>query len=202
LFQDLEHTNIELILAYDATIEGWSHALDLRDRETVGHTKRVTEMTVRLARSLGMNEPDLVHIRRGALLHDIGKMGVPDAILSKPGPLTRKEENLMRRHPGMAHEMLKSIDFLRPALDIPFCHHERWDGSGYPQGLAGEAIPIEARIFAVVDVWDALRSDRPYRKRWSTRRVRKHLEDRAGKDFDPRILEAFLKILDSDPDAG
>jgi PAS domain S-box-containing protein/putative nucleotidyltransferase with HDIG domain len=194
LFQDLQHSNIELTLAYDATIEGWSRALDLRDRETEGHTKRVTETTLRLARALGLNEADLVHIRRGALLHDIGKMGIPDAILSKPGPLSEKEQAMMREHPKMAYEMLLPITFLRPALDIPYCHHEKWAGDGYPRGLKGEEIPMAARIFAVVDVWDALRSDRPYRKRWSESRVRKHLQSQAGRYFDPRIVEAFLDL--------
>jgi putative nucleotidyltransferase with HDIG domain len=194
LFQDLQHSNIELTLAYDATIEGWSRALDLRDRETEGHTKRVTETTLRLARALGMNEADLVHIRRGALLHDIGKMGIPDAILSKPGPLSEKEQALMREHPRMAYEMLLPIAFLRPALDIPYCHHEKWAGNGYPRGLKGEEIPMAARIFAVVDVWDALRSDRPYRQRWPESKVRKHLQSQAGRYFDPRIVEAFLDL--------
>ncbi len=196
LFHDLEHTNIELTLAYDATIEGWSHALDLRDKETEGHTKRVTEMTIRLARTLGMSEADLVQIRRGALLHDIGKMGIPDAILSKAGPLTKKEQQKMRQHPSMAYEMLRPITFLRPALEIPYSHHEKWDGSGYPQGLSGEKIPIAARIFAVVDVWDALRSNRPYRKRWTDKKVRKHIQEQSGLYFDPGIVEVFLNMPD------
>jgi PAS domain S-box-containing protein/putative nucleotidyltransferase with HDIG domain len=197
LFQDLEHTNIELILAYDATIEGWSHALDLRDKETEGHTKRVTEMTLKLARTLGMTEAELIHIRRGALLHDIGKMGIPDAILSKAGPLTKKEQMIMQQHPSMAYEMLRPITFLRMALDIPHCHHEKWDGTGYPQGLSGDKIPIAARIFAVVDVWDALRSNRPYRKRWPEKKVRKHIQAQAGQYFDPKVVEVFLKMLDA-----
>jgi response regulator RpfG family c-di-GMP phosphodiesterase len=146
---------------------------------------------------LGMSEAELVHIRRGALLHDIGKMGIPDAILSKAGPLTKKEQLVMRQHPSMAYEMLRPITFLRLALDIPHCHHEKWDGSGYPQGLSGERIPIAARIFAVVDVWDALRSNRPYRKRWPEKKVRRHIQDQAGHYFDPKIVEAFLKMLDT-----
>jgi putative nucleotidyltransferase with HDIG domain len=163
LFEDLQRTNEELENAYDATIEGWSHALDLRDKETEGHTQRVTELTMELARTFGFGEAELVHIRRGALLHDIGKMGVPDNILLKEGKLTDEEWGVMRQHPLFARDMLLPIHYLRPALDIPMFHHERWDGSGYPCGLKGEEIPLTARIFAVVDVWDALTSDRPYR---------------------------------------
>ncbi|MEA2575068.1 MAG: hypothetical protein QOH93_2366, partial [Chloroflexia bacterium] len=166
LFDDLQRSNIELGLAYDRTLEGWSGALDLRDKETEGHTQRVTEMAVRLARALGVRENALVHLRRGALLHDIGKMGIPDSILLKPGPLTDEEWVIMKRHPVYAHELLSPIDFLRPALDVPYCHHEKWDGTGYPRGLKGEQIPLSARIFAVVDVWDALSSNRPYRGAW------------------------------------
>ena len=194
LFEDLERSNIELKLAYDATIEGWSHALDLRDRETEGHTQRVTELTVRLARAMGMKEEDLAHLRRGALLHDIGKMGVPDAILHKSGPLTDEEWEVMRKHPTYALELLYPIRYLRPALDIPYAHHEKWDGTGYPRGRKGEQIPMAARIFTVVDVWDALRSDRPYRSAWPADRVREHLRARAGTDFDPRTVERFLAL--------
>ena len=157
---------MELVLAYDATIEGWSRALDLRDRETEGHTERVVDLTLRLARAMGMADTELVHIRRGALLHDIGKMGVPDSILLKPGALTDEEWVTMHRHPLLAYNLLNAISYLRPAIDIPYCHHEKWDGSGYPRGLRGEQIPLPARLFAIVDVWDALRSDRPYRKAW------------------------------------
>ncbi|HET7079493.1 MAG TPA: HD domain-containing phosphohydrolase [Chloroflexia bacterium] len=192
LFVDLQRTNQELALAYDTTLEGWCRALDLRDRETEGHTQRVTELTVRLARVLNVPEHDLVHLRRGALLHDIGKMGIPDSILLKPGPLTADEWDVMRRHPGYAHDLLAPSPFLRPALDIPYCHHERWDGSGYPRGLQGAQIPWAARIFAVVDVWDALRSDRPYRPAWSEAQVRDHLESLAGIHFDPRVVATFL----------
>ena len=163
LFDDLRRSNAELAAAYDATIEGWSRALDLRDQETEGHSRRVTEMTVQLARAMAVPEAELVHVRWGALLHDIGKMGIPDRILHKPGPLSEEEWQVMRRHPQYALEMLRPIAFLCPALAIPYCHHERWDGSGYPAGLKGEEIPLAARIFAAVDVWDALRSDRPYR---------------------------------------
>lgn len=195
LLDQLQRSHLELILAYDSTIEGWSRALDLRDKETEGHSQRVTEMTLRLARALGMKEEELVHVRRGALLHDIDKMGVPDSILLKPGPLTPGEWEIMRRHPHYAYEMLSPIAYLRPALDIPYCHHEKWDGTGYPRGLKGEQIPLAARIFAVVDVWDALSSDRPYRPAWPPEKVRSYLRDEAGRHFDPQVVEAFLKIL-------
>ena len=196
LFVSLEQTNAELSRAYDATIEGWSRALDLRDKETEGHTQRVTEMTLRLAAALGLPEAERVHVRRGALLHDIGKMGIPDNILLKPGPLTDDEWAIMRRHPEYALEMLRPIDYLQPALDIPYCHHEKWDGTGYPRGLAGDTIPVAARLFAVVDVWDALSSDRPYRAAWSPERVRAHLAELAGTHFDPQVVRAFLPLID------
>jgi HD-GYP domain-containing protein (c-di-GMP phosphodiesterase class II) len=192
LFDDLQRTNAELVVAYDATIEGWSRALDLRDRETEGHTERVTEMTLRLARRLGIRDDELVHVRRGALLHDIGKMGIPDAILHKPGPLTEAEWVTMRKHPQYAHDMLSPIAYLRSALDIPYCHHERWDGAGYPRRLKGEQIPLAARLFSVADVWDALRSDRPYRKAWDEARTRAYLEEQAGQHFDAEIARLFL----------
>ena len=194
LFDDLQRTNSQLMLAYDATIEGWSRALDLRDRETEGHTQRVTELTIRLARAAGMTDADLVHIRRGALLHDIGKMGIPDSILLKPGPLTDEETQVMRKHPVYAYEMLSPIMFLRPALDIPHYHHEKWDGTGYPYGMAGERIPEAARLFAVADVWDALRSDRPYREGWPEEKVREHIRSLSGTHFDPRVVDLFLRI--------
>jgi len=191
--------NAELTQAYDATIEGWSRALDLRDKETEGHCQRVTEMTLRLAHALKLPEDDLVQVRRGALLHDIGKMGVPDAILLKPGPLTGDEWEIMRRHPALACEMLSPIAFLRPALAIPYCHHEKWDGSGYPNGLAGDAIPLAARLFAVVDVWDALLSDHPYRPGWPAERVRTHIESGSGSHFDPEVVAAFLALTEETP---
>ncbi len=196
LFDDLQRTNRELSQAYDSTIEGWSRALDLRDKETVGHTLRVTEMTLQLAREMDLDSEQLVHIRRGALLHDIGKMGIPDSILLKPGALTDQEWEVMRRHPVYAYEMLQPIEYLRPALDIPHYHHEKWDGSGYPHGLKGDAIPLSARIFAVVDVWDALSSDRPYRGGWPMERVHEFLRAQAGSHFDPEIVNVFLKLLE------
>ncbi|MBI5035057.1 MAG: PAS domain S-box protein [Chloroflexi bacterium] len=196
LFNDLQHSNTEIALAYDKTIEGWSRALDLRDKETEGHTLRVTEMTLTFARTMKVNDVDLVHIRRGALLHDIGKMGVPDTILRKPGALDEEEWKIMRRHPEFAYELLSPIDYLRLAIDIPYCHHEKWDGTGYPRGLKGEAIPLNARIFALVDVWDALTSDRPYRPAWNPTLARAYIYDQAGKHFDPTLVPVFLSLLD------
>jgi PAS domain S-box-containing protein/putative nucleotidyltransferase with HDIG domain len=190
----LEATNRALTNAYDSTLEGWVRALDLRDRETEGHTKRVTKLTVELARRAGVPEDDLVHVRRGALLHDIGKIGIPDSVLKKPGPLDDDEWKLMRQHPVWAHEMISSVGFLQPALDVPYCHHERWDGQGYPRGLSGESIPLSARVFAVVDVWDALRSDRPYSKAWDEERVLAYLREQAGGQFDPAVVEQFLAM--------
>jgi PAS domain S-box-containing protein/putative nucleotidyltransferase with HDIG domain len=195
MFDNLQRSNLDLLLAYDATIQGWSQALDMRDRETEGHTQRVADMAMTLAGAMGMNEAELEHIRRGALLHDIGKIGVPDAILHKPGPLTDEEWVIMRTHPVKAYEMLSPIDYLRPALDIPYCHHEKWDGSGYPRGLKGESIPLAARIFAVVDVFDALTSDRPYRPAWSKSKALKHIKQETGKHFEPKVAEVFLKML-------
>jgi PAS domain S-box-containing protein/putative nucleotidyltransferase with HDIG domain len=193
--EELHEAHLELADAYDATIEGWSRALDLRDKETEGHTKRVTEMTIILARALGVYGEDLVQIRRGALLHDIGKMGIPDHILLKPGPLTTEEWKTMRRHPEYAYEMLYPVVYLRPALDIPISHHERWDGTGYPKGLKGEEIPIAARIFSVVDVWDALCSDRPYRKGSELTDVINYIKEHSGIFFDPRIVDVFIDLL-------
>jgi HD-GYP domain-containing protein (c-di-GMP phosphodiesterase class II) len=198
LFEGLQHANMDLGLAYDATIEGWSRAMDLRDKETEGHTQRVTEMTLRLARSLRVNESELVHIWRGALLHDMGKLGVPDHILLKPGKLTEAEWVIMRQHPQLAYDMLSPIAYLRSALDIPYCHHEKWDGSGYPRQLVGEQIPLAARLFAVVDVWDALTSDRPYRKKWTKQKARQHILEQSGKHFDPRIVDIFMKYIEQE----
>jgi putative two-component system response regulator len=191
---ELETLNRELTEAYDATLEGWVRALDLRDKETEGHSWRVTDATLLLACQAGLEEHELPHVRRGALLHDIGKIGVPDHILHKPGPLSDEEWQVMRRHPVYAHQMLSPIAYLRRALDIPYCHHERWDGTGYPQGLKQEEIPLPARIFAVVDVWDALSHNRPYRHAWPQKKVRVHLREQAGKHFDPHVVDLFLSL--------
>jgi PAS domain S-box-containing protein/putative nucleotidyltransferase with HDIG domain len=195
LFEGLQRSNAELTVAYDATILGWSLAMDLRDKETEGHTQRVTEMSLALARRMGFSESELVHVRRGALLHDIGKMGVPDSVLLKPGALTDEEWVIMRKHPEHAYGMLRTIDYLKASIDIPYCHHEKWDGSGYPRGLKGEQIPLAARMFAMVDVWDALRSDRPYRKALPEETVMEILRKGEGTHFDPEILAAFLELV-------
>ncbi|MCL4529229.1 MAG: PAS domain S-box protein, partial [Chloroflexi bacterium] len=195
LFNDLQRRNKDLSLAYETTLEGWSRALDLRDKETEGHTQRVTQLTIRLAIEMGMSDEELVHARRGALLHDIGKMGVPDEILNKPGMLIEEEWDIMRKHPTYAFDLISPIEFLRSAIDIPYCHHEKWDGSGYPRGLKGKQIPFSARIFAVVDVWDALTSDRPYRKAWSREDAITYIQEQSGRHFDPEVVKAFLKIV-------
>lgn len=201
LFADLQRANSALVDAYDATLAGWSYALELRDGETLGHTDRVTALTMRLAEASGITGEELIHIRRGALLHDIGKLGIPDAILLKPGRLTEAEWEVMRRHPTYAYQWLHPIGYLRPAIAIPYAHHEKWDGSGYPQGLRGEEIPLAARLFAVVDVWDALRSERPYHPPWPAAEVKAHLRELAGTHFDPRAVELFLAIVDADDGA-
>ena len=195
LFAAMQRAHLDLAVAYDATIEGWSRALDLRDEETEGHTQRVTSLTLQLAQRFNLSSAELNHIRRGALLHDIGKMGIPDSILRKAGPLSEEEWALMRRHPQLAYEMLQPITYLHSALDIPWCHHEKWDGSGYPRGLQGEQIPLAARLFAVVDVYDALTSDRPYRKAWPEEKARQYLAEQSGKHFDPQVVERFLQML-------
>ncbi len=197
LFDNLQRANLDLIIAYDATIEGWSRAMDLRDKETEGHTLRVTEMTIALSNAMGINKKEILHIKRGALLHDIGKMGVPDYILFKEGELTDEEWVLMRRHPQFAYEMLRPIKYLQQSLDIPYCHHEKWDGTGYPRGLQNEQIPLVARIFAVIDVWDAVTIDRPYRKAWTKQKALKYIRDQSNKHFDPKVVAAFLKLFDT-----
>lgn len=194
----LEVANEGLTIAYEDTLKGLGHALELRDKETEGHTQRVTKLTERLARVMGIVEDQLMHIRYGALLHDIGKIGIPDSILHKQGKLTADERARIEQHPKYAFDLLRSIDFLRPALGIPYCHHEKWDGSGYPLGLKGEEIPFEARIFAVIDVYDALTSDRPYHKALSHDKVRELIKADSGKHFDPRVVQAFLKMNDSE----
>jgi hypothetical protein len=193
----LQQRESDLIQAYDATIQGWADALDLRDKETEGHSKRVTDLTVNLAKEMGISEEEIIHIRRGALLHDVGKLGVPDKILLKPGKLTREEWDIMKMHPIYAYQMLNRIDYLEPALEIPYCHHERWDGNGYPRRLKGKEIPLSARIFAVVDVWDALRSDRPYRKAWSIKKTLDYISSESGSYFDPEIVEMFFSKYNS-----
>ena len=196
LFHDLERSNFDLIRAYNEVIEGWAKALELRDKETEGHSRRVEKLTLDIARRMGVPGDKLAHIRQGALLHDIGKMGIPDEILHKPGKLSKAEWEVMHKHPTFAYELLSPIEHLKPALKIPYCHHEKWDGSGYPRGLQGAEIPLEARIFAVVDVWDALRSDRSYRDAWSDERALEHIKEQSGKHFDPQVVRVFLKIIE------
>lgn len=197
LFEGLEKSKTELELAYDTTLEGWVRTLDMRDQEIEGHTRRVTEMTMRLARAMDLQEDALVQVRRGALLHDIGKMAIPDSILRKPGPLTEDEWQIMRRHPDYAFDLLMPIAYLQPAIDIPYCHHELWNGTGYPRGLKGNSIPLAARIFSVVDVWDALQNDRPYRKGWPLDKIVEYLRHESGRLFDPTVISAFLPLLEA-----
>jgi putative nucleotidyltransferase with HDIG domain len=195
LFQNLKKANIDLSIAYDTTLEGWSKALEFFDHDTEGHTRRVTDLTMRLAAALGVPDVQLVHMRRGALLHDIGKMAIPGEILNKKGKLTDEETQIVQQHPQAAYKLLSPIPFLRPALDIPYCHHERWDSSGYPRGLKGEEIPLAARIFSVVDVWDALTSDRPYRKAWTRQETLDYILSESGRFFDPDVVSVFSQIV-------
>jgi putative nucleotidyltransferase with HDIG domain len=197
MFSELQRSNVELSLAYDATIEGLSRALDLRDKETKEHTFRVTDITVKLATRLGVKQSDLIHVRRGAILHDIGKVAIPDQILFKPGPLGEEEWQIMRRHPNIAVELLSPVSYLEPALEIPHWHHEKWDGSGYPDGLRQEDIPFAARLFALADVYDALISKRPYRSAWSKWDAVQYIENQAGSHFDPRIVPEFLDLINT-----
>lgn len=197
LFESLQQTNITLISAYDATLEGWAKALELRCHQTESRTRRVTELAIRLARAAGLKDHELVHLRRGILLHDIGNMAISEDILHKPGQLDDQEWEIMRQHPEIAYNMLSSIEFLRPALDIPHYHHEKWDGSGYPRGLKTEQIPLSARIFAIVDVYDSLCAQRPYRQAWPEGHARQYIREQAGTHFDPQLVEAFLNLLDS-----
>lgn len=194
LAEDLRRSNAELERAYLTTLEAWARTLEMRDKDTEGHTRRVTEMAVRLAEVMGLDQQQIEQIRKGGLLHDIGKMAIPDSILLKPGPLTKTEREVMQKHPVYARELISGIDFLRPALDIPYSHHERWDGAGYPEGLRGEQIPLAARIFAVADVWDALRSSRPYNDGRSDEEAREYIRSMSGSQFDPKVVEAFLSM--------
>jgi HD-GYP domain-containing protein (c-di-GMP phosphodiesterase class II) len=195
LFENLQQSNLELTLAYDATIQGWSQALELRDEETEGHTRRVTELTLRLIHAMGIADVETEHIRRGSLLHDIGKIAVPDSILLKSGPLNEVEWSVMRQHPQYAYNMLAPITYLAPAIHIPWCHHEKWDGSGYPRGIKGDAIPMAARIFAIADVFDALTSNRPYRLAWTREKAMEYIQEQSGKQFDPRVVVAFMDLM-------
>jgi HD-GYP domain-containing protein (c-di-GMP phosphodiesterase class II) len=193
---ELIRAHEDTVQAYDRTIEGWCKALELRDNVTEGHTQRVTDLTLLIAREMDIDEERLVHIRRGALMHDIGKMAIPDAILKKPSSLNSNEWNEMRRHPSYAYDMLSQISYLAPSLAIPHCHHEKWDGTGYPRGIKGQEIPLEARIFAVADVWDAIRSDRPYREAMSAAKALHYIEENRGRHFDPHVVDAFKNIYD------
>jgi HD-GYP domain-containing protein (c-di-GMP phosphodiesterase class II) len=191
----VEQSRLSLQQGYDETLQGWARAMDFRDHDTEAHTLRVTDLTVRLALAMGVREPGITHLRRGALLHDIGKISIPDRILLKPGPLTEDEWRIMRQHPVRALDLLAPISYLRPALDIPYCHHERWDGSGYPRSLKGEQIPFAARIFSVVDVWDALTASRPYRHPLQVDQALEYIRSQAGGRFDPRVVGAFLDLI-------
>jgi len=195
LYKKAQQSYVDLSQAYDATLEGWSRVLDMRDHVTEEHTRRVVELTVTLAGRMGISNSDLGHIRRGALLHDIGKMAIPDSILQKPDVLSDAEQKIMRTHPELAHQILSQIDYLNPVLDIPYCHHEKWDGTGYPRKLKAEEIPLTARIFAVVDVFDALTSDRPYRKAWKKKEALGYISDQSGIHFDPQAVKAFLEMV-------
>ena len=195
LLDALQTSNQELMVAYDATLEGWARALELHDQETEGHSRRVIDLTITLARSMGIDEKEIIHIRRGALLHDIGKMGIPDEILKKPGNLTEMERRIMMKHPEYAFKMLYPIHYLRPALDIPYAHHEKWNGTGYPRKLEKEKIPLAARVFSVVDVYDALLSARPYRDPWSEDKVIDFIRSQSGEHFDPDVAACFLRNI-------
>jgi len=198
LVLDLQHTNQNIQQAYESTLEGWSRALEIRDRETQGHTQRVTQMTMRMSRLMNFTEEQLCHIRRGTLLHDIGKLGIPDEILHKPGSLTEQELTIMRTHTQIAYNLLSPIDYLKPALNIPYYHHEKWDGTGYPQQIKGLDIPLEARIFAIIDVYDALSHDRPYRKAWPKQKVIEYILSESGKHFDPNVVEIFIREIQNE----
>ncbi len=197
LRDELQETNLDLLIAYDSTLEGWAKALELRDYETKGHAERVVQLTLAIASKMSCPESEMIYLQRGALLHDIGKLGIPDNILKKPGRLDDEEWEVMKQHPTMAYEWLSSIPYLEDSLDIPYCHHERWDGTGYPQGLKGEQIPLSARVFAIVDVWDALLSDRPYRKVWTKEKALAHILEQSGTHFDPQVVDVFLSLFET-----
>lgn len=200
LFNELQRSNVELSVAYDATIEGWSKSLDLRDQVKDGHTSRVADMSLRLARAIGYPDHEMIYLKRGAILHDIGKIAIPDTILLKPGPLTKDEWDVMRQHPVYAYKLLSPIPNISNSLEIPYCHHERWDGTGYPRGLKGEQIPLAARIFAVVDVWDALLFDRPYRKAHASEDALAYIRQQSGTQFDPLVVEKFVALMSASED--
>jgi putative nucleotidyltransferase with HDIG domain len=195
IIQELQQANLELLRAYDATVDGWMRALGLKDRETQAHSYRMAQLSLAIARELGVENNDLIHLRRGVLLHDIGKIGIPDAILNKPGPLTDTEWKLMGKHPEFGFEILSPIAFLQPAAEIAHCHHENWDGSGYPRGLNGEKIPRLARIVSVCNVWDNLVADKPYRKGLGKKEALNRIEESSGKQFDPKIVDTFVRII-------
>lgn len=186
----------ELADAYDTMLEGFARALELRDKETEGHSRRVTENTLKIAQKMGISGEELEEIRSGSILHDIGKISIPDEILHKPGKLTPEERIIVQKHPETAYKLLSPITFLNKAIEIPYSHHEKWDGTGYPQGLKGKRIPLSARIFAVADVWDALSYDRPYNKAWPREKIIQYLIDETGKHFDPQIVNIFLELVD------
>ncbi len=196
MIESVSDSRLKILNSYDITLEGWSKALELRDQETSGHSQRVSNLMAKMMDALGIDEETRVNYQRGVLLHDIGKMGIPDRILNKPGPLDENEKQIMRRHPVLAYEMLKEIEFLKPALAIPYSHHEYWDGNGYPLGLKGKEIPLEARIFAIVDVWDAITSDRPYRNAMSIDKAKETIRMESGTHLDPELVEIFLGIID------
>ena len=203
LFEGLQRSNTELSLAYDATLSGWAEALDRRNQEAAGHSQAAADLALRLARALGLDEAKLAHLRRGALLHDVGHLSLPESVLLKPGPLTEAEWAVVRQHPTWAHARLAAVHFLQPALDIPLYHHEKWDGTGYPHGLQGQQIPQSARIFAVADVWLALRTARPHRPAWPADEAREYIRSQAGRHFDPDAAAAFLGLdLGDDPSPG
>ncbi|HSG26729.1 MAG TPA: HD domain-containing phosphohydrolase [Anaerolineales bacterium] len=197
-----KHTATELEIAYSETLEAWVRALEIRDQYTAGHTQRVLDLTLRLATKMGIPNEMLIHITRGVLLHDIGKLAISDNILRKTGPLDSQEWAAMREHPVFAYNLLKPIQYLQPALDIPYCHHEKWDGSGYPQGLQGPSIPYPARIFSVVDVWDALTTDRPYRKAWPKDDALNYIQAKSGTEFDPKVVDEFVGLMSSSTESA